>query len=62
MRLYLNGWPAFAQLPWLRSFVLPDGGREAASSMQGCIEVGVRNESCTVGVRDMDRAQVPQGL
>ncbi|CAK9105380.1 unnamed protein product, partial [Durusdinium trenchii] len=37
-RLYLNGWPAFAQLPWLRSFVLPDGGREAASSMQGCIE------------------------
>mmetsp|Transcript_35076 Transcript_35076/g.80776 ORF Transcript_35076/g.80776 Transcript_35076/m.80776 type:complete len:564 (-) Transcript_35076:26-1717(-) len=24
-RLYLNGWPAFAQLPWLRSHVVPGG-------------------------------------
>eukprot|EP00434_Breviolum_minutum_P034767 symbB.v1.2.030778.t1/scaffold3506.1/size55141/1 len=37
-RLYLNGWPAFAQLPWLRGYVLPDGARSPADSMQGSIE------------------------
>eukprot|EP00435_Cladocopium_sp_Y103_P074988 s114_g52.t2 len=37
-RLYLNGWPAFAQLPWLRGYVLPDGATTAAASMQGSIE------------------------
>ena len=30
-RLYLNGWPAFAQLPWLRSHVVP-GGEEVADA------------------------------
>jgi hypothetical protein len=34
-RLYLNGWPAFAQLPWLRGYVLPDGATTPAASMQG---------------------------
>lgn len=33
-RLYLNGWPAFAQLPWLRGYVLPDGATTPAASMQ----------------------------
>ena len=37
-RLYLNGWPAFAQFPWLRGYVLPDGARSPADSMQGSIE------------------------
>eukprot|EP00438_Fugacium_kawagutii_P005127 Skav215190 [mRNA] locus=scaffold3330:106438:108946:- [translate_table: standard] len=39
--LYLNGWPAFAQLPWLRGYVLPDGATTAAASMQGSIEAGM---------------------
>ena len=33
-RLYLNGWPAFAQLSWLRKYVLPEGATLPAESMQ----------------------------
>ena len=39
-RLYLNGWPAFAQLPWLRNFVVPggEGVADAAASADMVIE------------------------
>ena len=40
-RLYLNGWPAFAQLPWLRSYVVPggEGIADAAASADMILEV-----------------------
>lgn len=39
-RLYLNGWPAFAQLPWLRSYVVPggEGIADAAASADMILE------------------------
>eukprot|EP00930_Biecheleria_cincta_P003399 TRINITY_DN104331_c0_g1_i1.p1 TRINITY_DN104331_c0_g1~~TRINITY_DN104331_c0_g1_i1.p1 ORF type:complete len:609 (+),score=80.29 TRINITY_DN104331_c0_g1_i1:47-1873(+) len=40
-RLYLNGWPAFAQIPWLRNYVSPSPEALAlggASSVGGCLE------------------------
>ena len=40
-RLYLNGWPAFAQLPWLRNFVVPGGAgvADASASADMVLEV-----------------------